>query len=122
MQHKFTMQHKCVQDKGKNVIPRVCPPRCFINYNMALGFGLACKETCCSLLRYIVGLQLLHAREVVLVLEELDGRYHRTNINKHKQLDIKRQKIFHGCLRGMGKGSNNPWDPTEVCVDPERIK
>ena len=62
-----------LQEKGKNAIPRACLPRCFINHNMALGMRLACKETGCSLVRQIVGLQLLLAKEVVLVFEELDS-------------------------------------------------
>ena len=37
-----------------------------MNHSTAVGLRLGCKETCCSALCKIVGLQLLVAREVVL--------------------------------------------------------
>ena len=42
-------------------------------HSTALGWRPGCKKTCCSLLCKIVGLQLLLAKEAVLIPEKLDG-------------------------------------------------
>ena len=42
-------------------------------HSTALGLRLGCKKTWCSLPCKIVGLQLLLAREAVLIPEKLDG-------------------------------------------------